>query len=94
MGLHYLFSENKGADQLRGHRAADLRFCFCICKKQGSHEARSLYCHVLFGYSTVPLKLRHTVMYPKVVRGVEYRADTDQIKSGLPLFIQSKVSEN
>ena len=35
MGLQYLCSENKGADQLRGsNRAADLRLCFCICKKK------------------------------------------------------------
>ena len=33
-GLYYLCSENKGADQLRGNRAADLRLCFWICKKQ------------------------------------------------------------
>ena len=32
-GLYYLCSENKGADQLRGYREADLRICFCICKK-------------------------------------------------------------
>ena len=31
-GLHYLCSENKGADQLRGDREADLRLCFRICK--------------------------------------------------------------
>ena len=29
----YIYSENKGADQLRGHREADLRLCFRICKK-------------------------------------------------------------
>ena len=28
-GLYYLFSENKGADQLRGYREADLHLCFC-----------------------------------------------------------------
>ena len=28
----YPCSENKGADQLRGYREADLRLCFCICK--------------------------------------------------------------
>ena len=27
-GLYYPCSENKGADQLRGHREADLRLCF------------------------------------------------------------------
>ena len=32
-GLYYLSSENKGADQLRGYHEADLRLCFCICKK-------------------------------------------------------------
>ena len=32
-GLYYLYSENKGADQLHGYREADLRLCFCICKK-------------------------------------------------------------
>ena len=31
-GLYYLCSENKGADQLRGHREADLRLCFRLCK--------------------------------------------------------------
>ena len=32
-GLFYLFSENKGADQLRSYCAADLRLYFRICKK-------------------------------------------------------------
>ena len=31
-GLYYPCSESKGADQLRGHREADLRLCFRICK--------------------------------------------------------------
>ena len=31
-GLDYPCSENKGADQLRGYREADLRLCFRICK--------------------------------------------------------------
>ena len=31
-GLYYPCSENKGADQLRGYREADLRLCFLICK--------------------------------------------------------------
>ena len=31
-GLYYPSSKNKGADQLRGHREADLRLCFRICK--------------------------------------------------------------
>ena len=35
MGLFYLCSENKGADQLRGYREADLRLCFRINAKTG-----------------------------------------------------------
>ena len=36
MGLYYLCSENKGADQLRGYREADLCLCLRICKSQVS----------------------------------------------------------
>ena len=30
--LYYPSSENKGTDQLRGYREADLRLCFRICR--------------------------------------------------------------
>ena len=30
--MYYPSSENKGADQLRGYREADLRLCFLPCK--------------------------------------------------------------
>ena len=30
--LYYPCSENKGADQLRGYREADLRLCFRLCR--------------------------------------------------------------
>ena len=30
--LYYPCSENKGTDQLRGYREADLRLCFCLCR--------------------------------------------------------------
>ena len=33
--MYYPYSENKGADQLRGYREADLRLCFRICKNPG-----------------------------------------------------------
>ena len=41
-------SENKGADQLRSYREADLRLCFRICKKtvfsrRGSNFCGSIY---------------------------------------------------
>ena len=34
-GLFYLCSENKGADQLRSYREADLRLCFLYMQKAG-----------------------------------------------------------
>ena len=30
--MYYPRSENKGADQLRGYREADLRLCFRLCR--------------------------------------------------------------
>ena len=41
-GLYYLCSENKGADQLRGHHEADLRLCFRIAKHWFSHDTAHL----------------------------------------------------
>ena len=41
--LYYLCSENKGADQLRGDREADLRLCFRICEMFFfSHDAAQI----------------------------------------------------
>ena len=41
-GLYYPCSENKGADQLRGYREADLRFVFAYAKIRFSHVAAHL----------------------------------------------------
>ena len=38
-GLYYPCSENKGADQLRGDREADLRLCYIYAKNRFSHDA-------------------------------------------------------
>ena len=41
--MHYLCSENNDIDQLWSYRAADLRLCFCICKKiRFSHDAAQI----------------------------------------------------
>ena len=45
-GLCYLCSENKGADQLRGFREADLRLCFRICQ----NPVFSVAAHFTFEY--------------------------------------------
>ena len=41
--MYYRCSENKGAEQLRGYREADLRLCFRICRLLVSHEAAQIY---------------------------------------------------
>ena len=41
-GLYYLCSENKGADQLRGYREADLRL-FSHVQKAGFLTTRLIY---------------------------------------------------
>ena len=38
-GSYYLCCENKGADQLRSYREADLHLCFRIAKRWFSHDA-------------------------------------------------------
>ena len=40
--MYYPYSENKGADQLRGDREADLRLCFRICKKTTTYNEAHL----------------------------------------------------
>ena len=40
----YLCSENKGADQLRGYREADLRLCFRLCKLLGFLMRQLIFC--------------------------------------------------
>ena len=54
--LYYPYSENKGADQLRGHREADLRLCFCICKKP-VFSRRGSYNRLLLSYKVVSEKV-------------------------------------
>ena len=47
--LYYPCSENKGADQLRGYREADLRLCFRIGKNPVFSWRGSYRCHEKFG---------------------------------------------
>ena len=42
--MYYPCSENKGADQLRGYREADLRLVFAYADCWFSHEAAGINC--------------------------------------------------
>ena len=42
-GLYYIYSENKGADQLRGCREADLRLYFLYLQKAGFLTTRLIW---------------------------------------------------
>ena len=48
--LYYPSSENKGADQLRGYREADLRLCFRICRLLVFPWGGSFVCEVVVCY--------------------------------------------
>ena len=53
--MYYPCSENKGADQLRGYREADLRLCFRICRllvfpRGGSYHRKFYTCFFFFYY--------------------------------------------
>ena len=43
--MYYLCIENKGADQLHGYRAVDLRFVFAHAKSRFSHDTAHLFHH-------------------------------------------------
>ena len=65
MGLYYPCSENKGADQLRDYREADLRLCFRICKKpvfsrRGSYSKLGVYSSIdIISYLCSKAKILH-----------------------------------
>ena len=70
MGLYYPCSENKGADQLRGYREADLRLCFRLCKLlvfscTGSH---SLICLIILIKFIQFLKVKVLKSYCRILR--------------------------
>ena len=68
-GIYHLYSENKGADQLRGYREADLRLCFHICKKpifsqQGSNTPiRDLLLHTAIFLSSQTDRPKANIIY-------------------------------
>ena len=49
-GLYYPCSENKGADQLRDYREADLRLCFAYAKCLFSHDAAHVFYYYFLFY--------------------------------------------
>ena len=56
-GLYYPCSKNKGADQLRGYREADLRLCFRMCKKS-VFSRRGSFMIMLLSHIQVILELQ------------------------------------
>ena len=70
-GLFYLCCENKGTDQLRGYREADLRLCFRIFKKPvfsrlGSflvETSRSVGSHLLSLHLPLETAFLHIILF-------------------------------
>ena len=66
-GLYYPYSENKGADQLRGYHEADLRLCFRICKKSGFLMTRLI---LLFNSISINLFLNMIIILKLLIRDI------------------------
>ena len=49
--MYYLYSKNKGADQLRGYRGSDLCLCFRICKMLGFLMTLLIWFFLRSGYN-------------------------------------------
>ena len=62
--LYYPDSKNKDADQLRDYREADLRLCFCICKRPVFSQLGSFYSRLIscLGYERI---MKEVVMFYK-----------------------------
>ena len=65
--MYFPCSENKGADQLRGYREADLRLCFRICKnpvfsRQGSNNTAKLWANSTLNEKEIQ-STQHSVPY-------------------------------
>ena len=72
-GLYYICGENKGADQLRGNREADLRLCFRICKtlvflcrdSNDLHLCFGIYAKSRFSHYMAEIILSHQPSFPE-----------------------------
>ena len=76
--MYYLCSENKGADQLRGYREADLRLCFRICKKPVFLRRGSF--HDPDSALTFLHSLEYTTKQNKTINKTEDGVDTKMIE--------------
>ena len=78
--MHYVCSENKGADQLCSYNAADLHHCFRIRKKQISSDAVSIYmtnlsCVMRKQTFWFPIRsdTNQAIQLQKMARGLKFR---------------------
>ena len=86
--MYYPSSENKGADQLRGYREADLRLCFRICKLLVFPMRRLKYFHII-GNSALDFGV---MLKPQVVGSVRHGFSSQSIFS--QIFFFAPLSEH
>ena len=85
MGLYFICSENKGVDQLCSKYTADLRLCFCICKKACfSHEV----VHIVYRHRRQK-ESRSTMFEHSVIQG-----SNDLIRLIKKLWLGSNTSHS
>ena len=66
--MYYPCSENKGADQLRGYREADLRLCFRLCRllvfpRGGSNISSEKPIHAISEQYFIQQASKHTAAF-------------------------------
>ena len=75
--MYYPCSENKGADQLRGYREADLRLCFRICIKPVGTYLSSMKC-----IAVIMTSLIETFCYEAFVVGESWSRLDEAVLAG------------
>ena len=75
--LYYLCSENKGADQLRGYREADLRLCFRLGKNPVFSRCGSIYLLLIDGFSIYMSSLKSNAILIQILYLVNMCKATD-----------------
>ena len=98
--MYYPCGENKGADQLRGYREADLRLCFRICKKPVFSRRGSFYLlfisklsHCIFGFRDYTNKAAITEDADPHMKLNSFYHDEAQVNEMISDFLDRRVEQ-
>ena len=91
--MHYPRGENKGADQLRGYREADLRLYFRICKHPVFSRRGSFYHCTFVSHFKNPVNLgKNTIKQVAIVTSVGGELSKEKLAQDYGVAHVSKTS--